>query len=325
MSTFYRLAAVAMLALASNCRAYSAVSALGAASRALRSQAMQYTQIHTIHLRASGTFTVTTVGGKTLVGRIRYEYWGKGGKYRIVYQQSLPGAKFDSVLADNGKHLYSLDRITGEMTIRDSRPTAGDEIMENPILEPLSPLAPPPAHHPKMWNLWVNLPRFARDPKSIIGRCQAVRDCGKPTAAGGFRGCLLGSFVMVPARVRFAFQKEASWPHPLVTGWTAATLGSSGMRARLLHIKYHAFRLRSGRRIYLPVAFEVKSMEPKYGPWKGPGTSRTKVTQLVLDRPIPPGKFRISYKLASFVTVVSHGKTTTIKVRPGGQPQGWSK
>ena len=45
----------------------------------------------------------------------------------------------------------------------------------------------------------------------------------------------------------------------------------------------------------------------------------------VLGKPIPPGKFRISYKLASFVTVVSHGKTTTIKVRPGGQPQGWSK
>ncbi len=324
MWKLYQLTAVATLALAFGGYAVSASARPGDAAMALLWQAAQYTHIKTIHLEASSRFTVTTVGGRRQVGNIRYSFWGAGSKYRIVFRQSIPQAKFDCIMADNGKHLYSLDRVTGELVIRQSHPTAGDELMDNPILEPLVPLAPPPPHHPAMWNLWVNFARFARDPKSVIDRCLAVRDCGRTNTAGTFHGCLLGSFKMVPARVKFTLRK-GSWSHPLVTGWMASTLGKSGMNARLVHVIYRAFRLRSGRIIYLPVAFELVAMEPNYGPWKGPGISQTKVTQLVLNQPIPPGTFRISYKLASFVTVVKHGNSTTIQVKSKHQPPGWSK
>lgn len=325
MRSSYQFAVAAILAFtATIAHADTGTAPVGAVARALLWQTKQYTYIRTIHFEASVRFTVTTVGGKGQVGNIRYEYWGAGSKYRIIFRQTTPQAKFDSVMADNGKHFYSLDRITGELVIRRSRPKAGDELMENPILEPLVPLAPPAPRHPAKWNLWVNLARFARNPKSIFGRCLAVRDCGKLGTTGEFDGCVTGSYVMVPARVKFTLRK-GSWPHPLVTGWAANALGSSGMRTRLVRISYREFRLKSARVIFLPVAFQLDAKEPNYGPWKGPGTSQTKIRQIVLDKPIPLRRFMISYKLASFVTIVKHHKYTTMQVKPKGPPQGWSR
>ncbi len=294
----------------------------GTAAWDLLWQAKQYTEIKTIHLRASASVTETTVNGR-MTAKISYEYWGDGSKYRVMFRQSMPQANYDRVIADDGKHLYALDRITGHLVVRDSQPTGGYSLMENPILEPLAPLAPPQQHHPVIWNLWVNLPRFAHDPKSIFDRCRAVRDCrDNEDTTGNFSGCILGSYAMLPAHVKFIFQK-GPWPHPLVTSWTAL-MSEHGMHARLRHMSYRVFRLPSGRKIFLPIAFEVDGASHG-GYFRGPSVARTKVTQIMLDKPIPPGIFRISYKLANFVTVEKDHRYTTIQVKPTGQPQGWSK
>ncbi len=293
----------------------------GRAAKAVLWQARQYTHIRTIHFKASSHFTEATVKGR-VAGRITYEYWGEGSKYRVVFKQKLSQADYSSVLADNGRHLFALNRITGTLTVMRSRPTGGLALLQNPILEPLGPLAPLPLAH-SQWKLFVDLPRFSSRPNSIFDRCTAVRDCGKPGADGSFQGCITGASTMLAAHVTFTLQKRKSWPHPLVTGWVAA-MGQNGANSRLMHLRYRAYTLASGKKIYLPVAFEVYGRSSR-GYFKGLTIARTKITALVLDKAIPPGTFRISYKLASTVIVAKHGKYMEFPVKPKSQPQGWSK
>ena len=119
-------------------------AAPGRAARALLWQARQYTWIKTIHLKASDRYALTLATGGKVTGSSRYEYWGAGRKYRIVWQNRSHLEDRDMVVADNGRRLYSLDRVTGTLTIQHSRPTSGLVFMMNPVLGPLAALAPPP-------------------------------------------------------------------------------------------------------------------------------------------------------------------------------------
>ena len=294
----------------------------GAAAKALAWQARQYTHIKTIHFKASGQFLNNTVNGH-LKGTISYEYWGSGSKYRVVFKQSSAGADYNQVMADNGKHLYVLDKITGHLLVRRSMPVADYCTLENPVLEPLAPLAPPVAQHPRMWNLWMNLPRFFTAPRTVFSRCMAVQDCNGPAKSGLLQGCLAGSLTMQTGQVRFTLQKRPSWPHALVTGWKVSML-AHGRSAELKHIVYRSFAINSHRNIFLPVAFEVDG-HSQSGYFRGRDIANTKLTRIAVNKAIAPGLFRVSYKLARFVTVVQHGKYITFDVKPKQGANGWSK
>ncbi len=306
--------------LAVGLRPADAATGSRAAAKALAWQARQYTHIQTIHFKASGQFVNNTVNGP-LKGTISYEYWGSGPKYRIVFKQSEAGADYNQVIADNGKHLYVLDKITGHLMVRRSKSAADYCTLENPVLEPLAPLAPPVAQHPRMWNLWMNLPRFFTAPQSVFSRCMAVKDCGPSAKDGAIQGCLLGSSVMQTGQVKFTLRQKPSWPHALVTGWQVAML-TPGRRARLSHIVYQSFTINSHHTIFLPVAFKLKGRSQS-GYFQGRDVARTRITHIAVNKPIPSGIFRINYKLARFVTVVKHGKYITFDVKPKQGANGW--
>ncbi|MCL5945878.1 MAG: hypothetical protein M1472_03365 [Planctomycetes bacterium] len=291
--------------------------------RALLWQARQYTYIKTIHFVAIERCVLTPKRGQTVHGRARYKYWGSGKKYRIDYWQFMPQADFRVVITDNGRHFRMLDRITGQLIVTRTHPIHGAApVPENPILAPLVPLAP---YFPHRLNTphkdWVNLVRFARNPNSIFSRCREVAPCGPSGPAGVLHGCISGAFNAGAARIRFTVAK-GRWPHSLVTSWTAEFYQHPGNYVHM-RIKYRAFHLASGRRIYLPAAYREKGMY-KNLPWPmgGAGTNNFVVTHVILNKPIPAGTFTIDYKLARYILDRHNGKYTTIPIHPARKVQG---
>lgn len=279
-------------------------------------QARQYTHIKTIHFLAVCRNAATTLKGKKSTATQRYEYWGAGVKYRIDYQQFVAGGEYDVVVTDNGKHFRMFDRLADILTIGPTHPIHGDlPVIQNPILEPLIPLTPyfPDFHTPHVQ--WVNLARFARNPKSIFDRCGKVVPCGRAGLHGRLQGCILGSVYYNPAHVRFIL--GAGMPHPLVTGWMANEFRYPGTYLRLRRIKYRAFRLPSGRMLFLPVAYSEEGVSKNVPlPVAGPFTNTMVISHISLDKPIPAGTFTINYKLARFIhEVMPNGKIHYMTVR----------
>ncbi len=297
-------------------------------AQALLWQVRQYTYIKTIHFQAVVHNRVTTVRGKIEGYKERYEYWGAGIKYRIDYQQFAPQANFDVLVTDNGRHYRMFDRISSIINIGPTHPTSfSPPVMQNPILEPLVPLAPyfPFRHH--KWTphvLWMNLARIDRNSQSVFNRCRQVWTCGKKGPGGSLQGCILGSFSDTPAHVRFRIVGGGGG-HPLVTGWMAREYKHRGSYMRLIRIKYRSFRLSAGRIILLPVAFEERGMVRNWpGPYRGSCTSKVVISHVSIDQPISPGKFTINYELAhSIIEVTGHGKSRKfhyITVHPTTRP-----
>ena len=293
--------------------------------QALLWQARQYTHIKTIHFQAVAHSTVTTVKGKKETFTQRYEYWGAGKKYRIDYQQFAPHADFDVLVTDDGRHFEWFSRISDMLCIGPTHPIHGVVPgMQNPILEPLVPLAPYfPLHLGTPHWRWVNLARFARNPKSIFNRCRQVRNCGKKGLNGSLHGCISGAYNGLASHV--SFKVASRMYHPLVTTWIADEYQHVGSYVSMYIIRYKAFHLESRRMIFLPVAFEVKGMTKNIpGLWSGPFTVNVIISHVTLDKPIPPGKFTINYKLAHIVDeVTGHGKSRKfhyITVHPATRP-----
>ncbi len=283
-------------------------------AQALLWQARQYTHIKTLHFLAVSHTTFRTVKGKKETIHNRYEYWGSGIKYRIDYQEFGPHADEDVVVTDNGRHSRQFYRISDYLTIGPTHPIYGVlPVPQNPILEPLAPLAPyfPFRHHKWASHVqWINLPRFARNPKSIFDRCFQVRVCGNKSPDGSLHGCITGAVDWSAAQVRFKIF-GGGWSHPMVTGWIAKKLQYPGNYSyiRLGRIRYRTIRLKSGRKIYLPVTY-VKKGIMKFAIWRGPATTKMVISHISLDKPIPLGKFTINYKLAhTVVAVTGHGKS----------------
>ena len=249
-------------------------------------------------------------------------------KYRIDYQQFAPFGGFDLVATDNGKHFRMFNRIDDTLRIGPTHPIHGDiPTMQNPILEPLIPLAPFfPFHHHK-WTphvQWVNLARIVRNPNSVFNRCRQVRDCEKTGPGGSLHGCILGAYSHYLAHVTFTVDGGRT-RYPLVTGWTAKMLQYPGSYTRLGRIRYRTFHLPAGRKIFLPVEFELKGVAKNVpGPISGPFRGSVVVSHISIDKPIPPGKFTINYKLAHFIIeVTGHGKSRKfhyITVHPATRP-----
>jgi thiol-disulfide isomerase/thioredoxin len=293
MMKFWLAAGIVGGMLAPRARAASPPTQPNPVAQALLWQARQYTHVKTIHFQAVAHSTVTTVKGKKETFTQRYEYWGEGIKYRIDFQQSAPKAHFDVLVTDNGRHYRMLNRIPHFLTIEPTHPiyfaTPG---MQNPILEPLAPLAPYFSWRlqtPHWW--WVNLARMARNPQSVFNRCRAVRSCGMTGPGRGLQGCILGAVNGTPAQVRFTI--GGGMPHPLVTGWTAKQFRYPGAYIRLSRINYRTFQLPSGRKIFLPVAIEKTGISRPIGPWRGLFTENIVISHISIDKPIPAGKFTI--------------------------------
>ena len=312
MRIFLSYAMIMVLLFVASVRARSPKPGLNPVAKAILWQARQYTHINTIHFKAVLHDMVTMRTGKIESSIERYEYWGAGEKYRIDYQHFTPRVDIDYLVTDNGRHHRAFDRIADILAIGPTHPVQGvTPVIENPILEPLAPLA---HHFPRRLKTphihWVNLARFARNPNSIFDRCRQVRNCGKK----GPRGCILGAYEGKPAHVRFTISGGAS--HPLVSGWRANEF-RSGSYIRLSRIRYQAFRLKSGRKIFLPVEYVEKGMIRNLPiPISGPFTTKVFISHVSIDKPIPPGKFTINYKLAGLIIDETHGKYKYIAVQP---------
>ena len=316
MGKFFSAGATAGLLFVSIACAAPARIPPGTVAQALVRQARQYTHIKTIHFLAVGRYTVMTAQGKTKVAKIRYEYWGDGIKYRIDFQQFIPGANIDVVVTDNGKHFRLFYRNSGSLIIAPTHPIYGSPpVTQNPILEPLVPLAtsvPPHLGTPR--KTWVNLARIARNPKSVFDRCRLVRNCGKALLGGEPVGCIMGAYNTIPANVTFTIGRHA--PH-LVVRWQANQHGFRGAYICLSRITYRSFPLPSGEKLYLPVRFEETGMTGHLpGPWRGPFSNQVIISHISLDKPVAASKFTISYKLArSIQEVMPDGKSHQCSVR----------
>ena len=152
---------IVVLACVSVIRAASSRKQPNSVAQALIWQARQYTHIKTIHFIALAYNKFTNMKGKTQVFHIRYEYWGARIKYRIEYQQFGKGADFDDVVTDNGIHYRLFDRISDFLRIGPTHPIhITKPVEQNPILEPLIPLAPyfPFRHHKWTPHIhWISL------------------------------------------------------------------------------------------------------------------------------------------------------------------------
>jgi hypothetical protein len=282
----------------------SAVAARPTIQQEVLRQTRQYLHIRTIHFLAVGHYR-TTLNGKASTFTSRYSYWGEGVKFRIDFRQFVPGASFDVLITDNGRHYRYFDRIGDELRVMHSHPTRGESPdIQNPILEPLIFLVPGNSR----WH-WLNLARFARNPQSVLRRCFAVKICAASRPArGGLHGCVFGSISGMLTRFDLTI---GAGKHGLVDAVLARKVkGRSNLH--LYRISYRSFRTPSGRVLKLPTAFEEEGSQ---------GAANVSVavaiSHIVIDRPIPPGKFTINYKLAKVVVDETHpGKWKYVTVQP---------
>ena len=287
------------------------------AAKALLRQANGLAQIKTIHFLATGKFKTQTKQGKRVVASLRYEFWGAGAKYRIDFQQFAPQADFDILVTDNGKHFCMLNRISDVLRIGPSHPThGGTPVMQNPILEPLIPLAP---YFPRRLGTphthWINFARFARNPRSIFDRCRKVTLCNMHARPGWSTGCLSGMVEYTPAKVQFAVDGVGS--HSLVASWTATESRYPGAYMSMASVQYHTFQLPSGKTIFLPGKFRLVGVLRPIGAWRGAFTRDIRISNVSLDKPIAPDKFTIDYKLARYIVdVTPDGKFHYISGHP---------
>ena len=270
----------------------------------LISQVRQYAAIKTIHFQAVGHYKLT-LHGKATDFTERYKYWGSGTEFRISFQQNRPGASFDVLITDNGHHFRYFDRLVGQLRIMQSHPTHGETPdMRNPILEPLIFLIPEKAR-----SHWLNLARFTRNPRSVLRRCLAVKNCARAgQRSEDLRGCVSGSLARKPTRFTFGI---STGKHAFVEG-VVALQRKGGSYLHIYGIKYHNFRTPSGRVLRLPTSFAEKGRQ---------GAANVSVamaiSRIVIDRPIPPGKFTIDYKLARVVVdETGRGKPKYIPIQP---------
>jgi hypothetical protein len=281
--------------------------------RAVVSQLRQYSELKTIHFLARGNYKMV-VPNRTIHFTERYAFWGAGTKFRIDFQQFRPGASFDVLITDNGRRYRYFDRIGDELRVMRSHPRHGETPdMRNPILEPLIFLIPRKAR----WH-WLNLARLAGNPQSVLTLCLAI----KRFVTGGMPGAALGGFTsgsLAGKPTRFTFYLS-SGVRDLVSRVAAREVSGHGL-LQLHAIKYKAFHTKAGRVLLLPTAFQENGRQ---GPARFAMTMN--ISDISVDRPIPPSRFTIDYKLARVVVdETAGGKWKYITVQPAHPAPGGTR